>query len=203
MKLNVLNVRTYNLNYFNRGSVFPQSFHLRVQLILDFLSCLPSALLWGTSMAFQQTLPLLRSFSPLVTDIPGVFRPSFGLAALYLNVLLSVQPDTPRKHLQGWSVLPCSWVLPARMETCAFMLPLGLLETSRLHKPSPALADGNQVCTTMSLHLLMLSSLFTQLLGWKLPQACYCSIGSGVSGTGRPGCVLSGLWSEASRVQEE
>lgn len=165
VKLNVLNVRTYNLNHFNKGSVFPQSFHLRVQLILDFLS---------------------SSFSPTVGDLHGIpaspASPEIFLTSVYWHTR-SVHTLTwsccfapqcslvnsaryPQKASQGWSVLPCFWILPKCMETCALSFPLGLLETSRPHKPSQALADGNQVCTTMSLHLIMLSFLFTQPASW-------------------------------------
>lgn len=64
-------------------------------------------------MAFQQALPLLRSFSPLFTDIPGVFTPSLGLAALHLNVLLSILPDTPRKHPKVDQCSPVSEFFPS------------------------------------------------------------------------------------------
>lgn len=89
------------------------------------------------------------------------------------------------------------------------MFPLGLLETIRPHQPSPALAPqdagmGTRCYVTVSLHLIMLSFLFTQPASWieTLPSLLLLL---------RQWCLeleeqdvfSSGPRSEAGRVEEE
>lgn len=163
----------HHLNHFYRTSVFSQSFHLRVQLMPDFLSCLPSSLVWGPSPAPWQRLPLLRRSPPLVTDMEEGAGP-LDLAASCLSVPLSLLPgpisdpvllNPPQGHgnLFGSPTVP--WGCCRSVDPPAFSS-LGIL----------VCWVQNQVCLTMSLDFITLSFPLTrQLLGWKRPQVCYCS----------------------------
>lgn len=73
-----------------------QSFHLKVQLILDFLYRPPSPAACRTYMASWQRLPLLRCIPSLVAGIPRVSVTPSGLAAFSSIVPLLLLPDTCR-----------------------------------------------------------------------------------------------------------
>lgn len=153
----------HNLNHFYNASVFSQSFHLGVQLMLDFFSCLPSSLVRGPSPAPWQRLPLLRRSPPLVTDTAGERRPPL---ILLLPALASLC-----HFCQDQSVPLCSWILLRGMETCTALPQFPGATADQLPPAFSSLSIlgcwvQNQVCLTMSLDFITLSFPFTLPASW-------------------------------------
>lgn len=151
----------------------------------DFLSCLPSSLVWGPSPAPWERLPLLRRSPPRVTDIAGGHR-----------ILLLPASASLCHFCQDPSVPPCSWILPKGMETCTALPRFpgaaadqptpSLLQPwhPRMPSPEPGLSDN-----VLGLHNAILPLHTASFLDGNAPRSAIAPQ-SGVSGARGTGCSL-------------